>query len=82
MTANASQEAGHWTGICGSIASDPMATALLIGLGVTELSTNLQMISQIKANVRLLNLVDCQALAEKALMLDSAEDIRKLVSAF
>jgi phosphoenolpyruvate-protein kinase (PTS system EI component) len=36
--AEGGQAHGRWLGVCGGIASDPLAAPILIGLGVTELS--------------------------------------------
>ena len=39
--------------VCGDLASDPSATATLIGFGVTELSVRPRMVAEIKQAVRL-----------------------------
>ena len=70
----------EWIGVCGGLASDPAATAILIGLGVRELSVTPSMTAEIKAVVRSLNLADCQVLAAQALTLDSAEAVRAFVA--
>ena len=36
--ARGAQKHGRWLGVCGGLASDPLAAPILIGLGVTELS--------------------------------------------
>lgn len=71
----------RWLGVCGAMASDPLAVPLLIGLGVTELSASPAVIPEIKAVVRRLNLAECRAAAQAALQLDSAEAIRAQVRA-
>ena len=68
----------RWIGVCGGLASDVVAAPILIGLGVTELSTAPSMVAEIKAAVRGLTLTDCRALAGEALALDSAEAVRAL----
>ncbi len=70
-----------WVGVCGGLASDPVAAALLIGLGVRELSVAPAVAAGIKAGLRRLNLSDCASTAREALTLDSAEAIRGLVAA-
>jgi len=69
---------GKWFGICGGIASDPLASAILIGLGATELSATPAAIPALKANVRGLRLEACKALAAAALEADTAEAVRIL----
>lgn len=67
---------GKWLGVCGAMASDPLAVPLLIGLGVTELSASPAVIPEIKAVVRRVSLAECQAAAQAALQLSSAEAVR------
>ncbi len=70
---------GKWVGVCGGLASDPQAVPILIGLGVAELSVSVPSIPAIKAEVRARSLAECQALAEQALLQDSAAAVRALV---
>ncbi|WP_196158634.1 phosphoenolpyruvate--protein phosphotransferase [Reinekea sp. G2M2-21] len=79
LTAQASQKHGKWTGICGSIASDPMAVPVLIGLGVTELSTGIPALALIKDKVRHLHMEDCKLLARTALSKGTAAEVRALL---
>jgi len=78
MTAKAANKYGKWAGVCGGVAGDPQAVPLLIGLGVKELSVSVPVIPSVKAQVRRLNLSECQALAEKALQLPTAAHVRAL----
>lgn len=80
QTVKGAHQHGKWVGICGGIASDPQAVPLLIGLGVDELSLSLPAIPAIKAQIRALSLNQCQALAQKALTLDTAGEVRGLVN--
>jgi phosphocarrier protein FPr/phosphocarrier protein len=73
---------GRWTGVCGSLASDPVAVPLLLGLGITELSTSPALVADIKALVMRLALDDCRALAREALECGSPQDVRALVAQF
>lgn len=72
---------GRWTGVCGSLASDPVAVPLLLGLGVRELSASAALVTDIKALVATLDLDACRELAAKALECASAQDVRALVAA-
>ena len=69
----------RWVGICGALGSEPAAVPLLIGLGVSELSVSIPMVPEIKAQVRALDFTACRKLAERALELDTAADVRALV---
>jgi phosphocarrier protein FPr len=75
----AAHGAGKWVGVCGGIASDPQAVPLLVGLGVDELSVSVPAIPAVKAQIRSLSLTDCQELAARALVQDSAASVRALV---
>lgn len=69
----------RWFGICGGIASDPQAAALLVGLGATELSAVPAAVPAVKAAVRATTLADAQALAKRALAASSAVEVRALL---
>ena len=43
---------GRWVGVCGALASDPLATPVLVGLGVEELSVGPNLVGEIKTRVR------------------------------
>jgi phosphoenolpyruvate-protein phosphotransferase len=67
-----------WLGVCGGLASDPLAVPILIGLGVTELSAAPAAVPTIKAKVRRQNLEDCRKLAERACAAASAQEVRAI----
>jgi phosphocarrier protein FPr len=79
LTARGAAGHGRWIGVCGGIASDREAVAILLGLGVTELSVSVPQVPAIKARVRELSLPDCRILAERALAATSAAEVRALV---
>jgi phosphocarrier protein FPr len=78
MTTRAAKAEGKWVGVCGGIASDPQAVPLLIGLGVAELSVSVPTIPVIKAQIRTLDMTACAQLAQQALELESAAEVRAL----
>ncbi|NEX95247.1 phosphoenolpyruvate--protein phosphotransferase, partial [Caulobacter sp. 17J65-9] len=69
----------RWVGVCGGLASDPVAAPILIGLGVTELSAAPSAVPGLKAVIRDLRASDCRAAASRALDLTSAAEVRALV---
>jgi multiphosphoryl transfer protein len=79
--AEAAEAHGKWVGVCGELASDPLAVPLLVGLGVSELSVNPPAIPATKEAVRRLDAGAAAGLADEALRLASAEDVRVLVAA-
>ena len=78
--AEAANERGKWAGICGELASDPVAVPVLVGLGIAELSANAPAIPAVKQAVRGLDGEAARDLAEQALELSSAAEVRKLVA--
>jgi phosphocarrier protein FPr/phosphocarrier protein len=70
---------GKLVAVCGGLASDPAAVPVLLGLGVRELSVVPSLIPVVKARVTALTLAACRDLAERALGLDSADAVRRLV---
>lgn len=72
----------RWVGVCGGLASDVAATPILLGLGVTELSTTASIAPEVKARVRGLSLESCRSLASQALDQTSPEAVRDLVKSF
>lgn len=79
MTCQAAQKYKKMVGVCGGIAGDADAVPLLLGLGVQELSVSVPVIPNIKAQIRELNLKECQSLALQALNLNEALEVRQLV---
>jgi phosphoenolpyruvate-protein phosphotransferase/dihydroxyacetone kinase phosphotransfer subunit len=66
--------------VCGELAGDPSATAILAGLGVHELSMAPPTIPGIKDAVRALDLTTARTLAARALTQPSAAAVRDLVA--
>jgi phosphocarrier protein FPr len=79
LTVRGADRHGKWVGVCGGVAGDPQAVPILIGLGITELSVSVPVIPAVKAQVRALGLAHCRDLAQQALNLDSAAQVRDLV---
>ncbi|MDO5102113.1 MAG: phosphoenolpyruvate--protein phosphotransferase [Lautropia sp.] len=65
-------------GVCGGLAGDPLGAAILVGLGVDELSMSTTDLGTIKALLRRHALRDLQALAQKALNAETVADVRAL----
>ncbi|MGD0665019.1 MAG: phosphoenolpyruvate--protein phosphotransferase [Rhabdochlamydiaceae bacterium] len=61
--------------ICGEMASNPLFTSLLLGLGVRNFSCAPRFIPIIKRTVRHLALLDCVEIAEHVLSLKTSADI-------
>jgi phosphotransferase system enzyme I (PtsI) len=77
-------EAGHrrhvWIGMCGEMAGDPLATVLLMGLGLDELSVNPTILPEIKKIIRSVRHKDARKVAEKMLTLPTEAEIKEFLS--
>ena len=67
--------------VCGECASDELAIPVLIGLGVRELSVSPHAVPRVKAAIRELDVGRCTTMAQQAVTLAGADDVRKLVLA-
>lgn len=82
QTVQAAHSSDIWVGLCGELAADAVATPILVGLGLDELSLNPQAIPMVKHAISALNAVEAEAIAQRALNLDSADRVRGLVGSF
>ena len=65
--------------VCGEMASDPYASLLLIGMGISELSVVSTGYLQIKRLVRLVNFENAQAIAAKVLSMSTIDEIKTYI---
>lgn len=72
-------DTGHakkiWVGICGEMASDPMLTPVLVGMGLDEISISPVMIPEIKKIIRSMNYVEAQEIARFVLTLRTGAEV-------
>ena len=80
LVTRAAAATGAWVGVCGELAGEPGAAALLVGLGVTELSMAAPRIPEVKEVIRGLDLETARAAAERALELDDVAAVRGLAA--
>ena len=81
MTVAGAHAHGKWVGVCGAMASDPAATAILVGLGIDELSVSVPAIAAIKAELASLDFEACRTLAQRVIKLGSAAQVRQAIAA-
>jgi phosphotransferase system enzyme I (PtsI) len=70
---------GVWVGMCGEMAGDPLATILLLGLGLDEFSVVPNMLPEIKKIIRSVKFSDAQKVAKQVLMLKTEDEIKGLL---
>jgi multiphosphoryl transfer protein len=79
-TVEGARSRDRWVGVCGELAGDQLATPLLLGLGVRELSMAAPSIALVKEMVRSTTLHDARLLATRALACATAAEVRDLLS--
>jgi phosphocarrier protein FPr len=79
-TVRAAREAEIEVTLCGELAADASAAALLIGLGIGEFSVNPPAIAGVKRAIRAASAAEGERLARQALALDSAAAVRRLLA--
>lgn len=82
QTVKTAHEKGIWVGVCGELAASPLATPILVGLGVDELSMNASAIPAVKKAISQFTRSEFEAIAFTMLQLDSAEAVKQYVAAW
>lgn len=77
---DAGHKRGKWVGMCGEMAGDPLATVLLVGLGIDELSVIPTVLPEIKKIIRTIKLRDAKRIADKALAMATEDEIKDLLA--
>lgn len=70
-----------WVGVCGEAAADPLSAAVLVGLGVDELSMTPRAVPAVKDLLRRLDSRELARAAAEAVAADSVEAAREAVNA-
>jgi phosphoenolpyruvate-protein phosphotransferase (PTS system enzyme I) len=70
---------GIWVGMCGEMAGNPLATAMLLGMGLDEFSMVPSVIPEIKKIIRSTPYEEAKDLAARALTLSTSLDVRELL---
>ncbi len=65
-----------WVGMCGQMAGNPLATILLVGLGLDEFSVVPNVLPEIKKIIRSIHYTEAQHVAERVLTMQSEDEIK------
>jgi phosphotransferase system enzyme I (PtsP) len=76
----AGKSAGVPVHICGEIAGEPLATAVLLAMGVTGLSMNVHSIPKVRKVIQNFNMADAPAILSKALSFESSNEVREYLT--
>ena len=80
QTIQAGRRAGIRVTLCGELAADPLATPLLLGLGLEEFSVSAPLIPGLKRAIAGPSLPEAVAIARQALKQESSDAVRALLS--
>lgn len=80
-TIDCAHKEGKFVAVCGEMGGDPIAVPLLLGLGLDEFSMSATSILQARSLIKNLTTTDMQVLANKALDLDTNDEVAELVKA-
>ena len=72
-------EEGVWVGMCGEMASDPLATMMLIGLGLDEFSVSPVSLLVVKEIIRQVDYDECENLATAAMTHDTPQAVENYI---
>ncbi len=79
MTAVSALKANIPCSICGEMASDPLFTEFLVGLGLSSLSMSSVSIPQIRALITRINYEEAVDFSEKVLKCSSSKEVRNIL---
>jgi phosphoenolpyruvate-protein kinase (PTS system EI component) len=79
MITDAAHRHGRLVSICGEMASDPALTALLIGLGIDELSCAPAALPRLRSAVRATDAAAARQQARAALSAGSLDEVRTIL---
>lgn len=79
---DAAHTEGKWVGMCGEMAGNPLATPLLMGMGLDEFSMNSSQILRTRSLINQLNTRKLQPLVHRAMGAKSAAEVAMLVKEY
>jgi len=78
---DAGRKQKKWVGMCGEMAGNPLATILLVGMGLDQFSVIPAILPEIKKIIRSIEYKDAQKVAKRALTLSTQEDVEEYLTA-
>lgn len=79
MTIDGAHKEGKWAGMCGEMAGEPDAAAILLGLGLDEFSMSASSILKARKVITSLSKKEMEDVAAKCLEMDNAEEVQAYV---
>ncbi|MEG0574211.1 MAG: phosphoenolpyruvate--protein phosphotransferase [Erysipelotrichaceae bacterium] len=75
MTIDGAHKEGKWAGMCGEMAGEPYAVAILLGLGLDEFSMSATSILKARRMINSLSKKEMEGVAEKALACANSDEV-------
>ncbi|MFQ5769105.1 MAG: phosphoenolpyruvate--protein phosphotransferase [bacterium] len=75
----AGHQQGVWVGMCGEMASDPLATVILLGLDLDEFSVSPLFVPEIKKIIRSIDHREAVRIANKVLEFEKASEVERFM---
>ncbi|AVV82162.1 phosphoenolpyruvate-protein phosphotransferase [Shewanella putrefaciens] len=82
MTISQAKSAGVKVSLCGELASSPLMVPLLVGMGLDELSVNLNSLLEVKAAICQGDFERFSALAHTALQQDRIATLQQCITSY
>lgn len=82
MSINAAHDNHIWAGVCGEMASIPIAVPILVGMEIDELSMSPVFVPEIKKIIREISYEECRSIAKTVLQMKTAKEVRKFMNEF
>ncbi len=76
---DAAHKDNKWVGMCGEMASDPLAATILLGMGLDEFSMNATSILEIKDLFQKINQSDLIPLTDKLLQMSTNKEVKNYI---
>ena len=76
QTVQAAKGTGKWVGICGEMASDPLCTLVLLGMGLDDLSMGSFFVPVVKRIVRSVSQAEVRSLTRDVLSMTTVKEVK------
>lgn len=80
LVIDSAHDAGIRVAMCGEMAGNPLATVMLLGMGLDEFSAVSSMLPVLKKIIRSTNYKNARKFARQLLKIDSASDVKRVLS--
>jgi len=80
QTIDAGRQAGIDVALCGELAADPLATPVLLGMGLETFSLSAPLIPELKRSIARWSVAEAEGIVREAMGLDSPQAVRQMLA--